>query len=131
MLLSLTILVAVNPVVAGATTKIWPPTATVSRDLVTTASRALEAEALVRGEPLRTLLLEWQRVAICEVNGDWSMRGPLYSGIGFSNATWLRYGGSRFAPVAGDATRDQQILVGMRVTGGQVPDQERCNPGGW
>lgn len=131
MLLSLMIPVAVCPVVAGAATKIWPPTATVSHDLVTTASRALEAEALVRGEPLRTLLLEWQRVAICEVNGDWSMRGPLYSGIGFSNATWLRYGGSRFARVAGDATRDQQILVGMRVTGGQVPDQEGCNPGGW
>jgi hypothetical protein len=104
----------------------------VLHDLVATAaSRALDAEALVRGETLHRLLREWQRVAICEVNGNWSMTGPVYSGIGFSNATWWQYGGTRFAPLAGEATRDQQILVGMRVTRGQVPDQGGCHPGGW
>ncbi len=74
---------------------------------------------------------EWQQVAICEVSGDWDMVGPVYSGIGFANGTWSRYGGHRYAPLAGDASRDQQILIGMRVTHGQVPDQDGCSPYGW
>ncbi len=77
------------------------------------------------------LRAEWQQVAICEVGGDWKMVGSWYSGIGFLNSTWTEYGGTRFAPVAGRATRDQQILIGMRVTGGYVPDQNGCSPTGW
>jgi hypothetical protein len=95
------------------------------------ASRALDAEALVHGVSVPHLLAQWQRVAICEVNGNWSMTGPVYSGIGFSNATWFEFGGARFAPLAGEATRDQQILIGMRVTHGWVPDQTGCSPTGW
>jgi hypothetical protein len=74
---------------------------------------------------------KWQQVAICEVSGNWAMVGPTYSGIGFANGTWSQYGGHQFAPVAGEATRDQQILVGMRVTHGQIPDQNGCSPYGW
>lgn len=59
------------------------------------------------------------------------MTGPVYSGIGFSNATWSQYGGSRYAEVAGEATRAQQILIGMKVTHGWVPDQAGCSPTGW
>ena len=77
------------------------------------------------------LRAEWQHVAICEVAGNWSMEGPFYSGIGFANSTWLEYGGTQFAPLAGEAPRDAQILIGMRVTGGWVPDQNGCAPGGW
>lgn len=77
------------------------------------------------------LRAEWQHVAVCEVGGNWSMQGPIYSGIGFANSTWLEYGGTQFAPLAGEAPRDAQILVGMRVTGGWVPDQNGCSPGGW
>jgi hypothetical protein len=131
------LLSVVSPIVllsppASAAVVSKPPKPAVHRDLVVTAaSRALAAEALVRGVSLRALLSEWQRVAICEVNGNWSMTGPVYSGIGFSNATWYEYGGRNFAPLAGDATRDQQILIGMKVTRGWVPDQDGCNPGGW
>jgi hypothetical protein len=124
-------LVLVAPLASAAVVS-RPPKPVVHHDLVAmAASRALAAEALVRGETIHTLLTAWQRVAICEVNGNWSMIGPVYSGIGFSNATWVQYGGERFAPLAGDATRDQQILVGMKVTRGQIPDQDGCNPGGW
>lgn len=124
-------LVLVAPLASAAVASRSPKTV-VRRDLVATAaSRALAAEALVRGQTIHSLLVAWQRVAICEVNGNWSMIGPVYSGIGFSNATWVQYGGDHFAPLAGEATRDQQILVGMRVTGGQIPDQDGCNPGGW
>jgi Transglycosylase-like domain len=69
---------------------------------------------------------KWQNVANCEVGGNWSMTGPVYSGIGFLNVTWSRYGGTQYAPVAGQATRDQQILIGMKVTNGWIPDQHGC-----
>ncbi len=124
-------LVFVAPLASAAVAS-RPTRPVVRHDLIAVAaSRALAAEALVRGETIRTLLVEWQRVAICEVNGNWSMTGPVYSGIGFSNATWVQYGGARFAPLAGDATRDQQILVGMKVTRGRIPDQDGCDVGGW
>lgn len=94
-------------------------------------TRTLIHEASARRLSLPGLLAAWQHVAVCEVNGDWSMVGPTYSGIGFSNATWSQYGGGRYAPLAGEATRFQQIVVGMRVTGGWIPDQDGCDPGGW
>jgi len=77
------------------------------------------------------LRTEWQQVAICEVGGNWAMMGPAYSGIGFLNATWNAYGGARYAPLAGQATRDEQILIAMKVTSGRVPDQNGCSPTGW
>jgi transglycosylase-like protein len=83
------------------------------------------------GVTVGQLRQEWQNVAECEVGGNWSMTGPVYSGIGFLNATWSSYGGRQFAPLAGQATRDEQIVVAMRVTGGWVPDQHGCSPSGW
>lgn len=83
------------------------------------------------GVSVERLRQEWQSVAVCEVGGRWSMTGPTYSGIGFLNATWAAFGGRQYAPLAGQATRDQQILVAMRVTGGWVPDQNGCSPTGW
>ncbi|MBW4029419.1 MAG: transglycosylase family protein [Acidobacteria bacterium] len=80
---------------------------------------------------LEQLVAKWQRVAICEVNGNWSMKGPRYSGIGFSNATWVQYGGRHFAPTAGDATPVQQVAIGMRITRTWIPDQYGCSPVGW
>jgi len=77
------------------------------------------------------LRAEWQQVAICEVGGNWAMTGPAYSGIGFLNATWNAYGGTHYARLAGEATRDEQILIGMKVTNGRVPDQNGCSPTGW
>jgi hypothetical protein len=132
MLVSVVTPLALVAPLASAAVVSRPAKPVVRHDLVAlAASRALTAVALVRGETIHTLLVEWQRVAICEVGGDWSMTGPEYSGIGFSNATWVQYGGTRFAPLAGDATRDQQILVGMKVTRGQIPDQSGCDAGGW
>jgi hypothetical protein len=44
------------------------------------------------------------------------MRGPSFSGgVGFANSTWSSFGGTEFAPNAGDATREQQIIVAERV----------------
>jgi hypothetical protein len=80
---------------------------------------------------LQQIVAKWQRVAICEVNGNWKMKGPYYSGIGFSNATWNHFGGTQFGPLAGDATPVQQVLIGMRITQTWIPDQYGCSPVGW
>lgn len=58
----------------------------------------------------------WDRIAACETQGNWSMQGPSYSGgVGFANSTWSSFGGNEFAPNAGQATREQQIIVAERV----------------
>jgi hypothetical protein len=80
---------------------------------------------------LQQIVAKWQRVAICEVNGNWSMKGPMYSGIGFANTTWTHFGGGRFAASAGDASRVEQVLIGMKVTKTWIPDQYGCSPSGW
>ncbi len=91
----------------------------------------LSAVAATFQSTIGELRAKWQHVAVCEVGGNWSMVGSWYSGIGFLNSTWAAYGGTRFAPLAGQATRDQQILIGMKVTNGWVPDQYGCSPNGW
>jgi len=58
----------------------------------------------------------WDRMAACETGGNWSMTGPRYSGgVGFYNGTWDAWGGREFAPLAGQATREEQIIVANRV----------------
>jgi hypothetical protein len=67
----------------------------------------------------------WDRIAACETQGNWSMRGPSFSGgVGFANSTWSSFGGTEFAPNAGDATREQQIIVAERV-------RSRVGMGAW
>ena len=107
-----------------------PPDVAV-RVVINPTVRALVVDATSMGVSVRELRAEWQDVAICEVGGNWSMTGPRYSGIGFSNATWSAYGGTKYAPLAGQASVIEQIVIGMKVTGGWVPDQFGCNPGGW
>jgi len=72
----------------------------------------------------------WQKVAICEEGGDWSFQGSVYSGgLGMLNSTWVAYGGLEFAPNAGLATIDQQIIVAKRIQT-NPPDQNGCS-GSW
>jgi Transglycosylase-like domain len=58
----------------------------------------------------------WDAVAACETQGNWGMRGSSYSGgLGFANAAWSAFGGHEFAPNAGQATREEQIVVAERI----------------
>jgi hypothetical protein len=58
----------------------------------------------------------WDAIAACETQGNWSMQGSAFSGgVGFSNAAWDSFGGHEFAPNAGQATREQQIVVAERI----------------
>ena len=60
--------------------------------------------------------VNWDGIARCETAGNWQMRGSSFSGgLGFYNGTWNSFGGRQFAPNAGMASREQQIVVAERV----------------
>jgi Transglycosylase-like domain len=60
--------------------------------------------------------VDWDGIARCETGGNWSMQGSSFSGgLGFANTTWRSFGGGEFAANAGQASREQQIVVAERV----------------
>jgi hypothetical protein len=60
--------------------------------------------------------VNWDGIARCETGGNWSMHGSSFSGgLGFYNGTWSAFGGRQFAANAGDASREEQIVVAERV----------------
>lgn len=70
--------------------------------------------------------VNWNAIAFCETEGNWQMSGPRYSGgVGFANSTWTgamhgkwiwsNYRDLGFAENAGDASREEQIIVAERV----------------
>jgi uncharacterized protein YabE (DUF348 family) len=62
---------------------------------------------------------KWDQLAECESGGRWDTvdSGPdgYDGGLGIYRGTWRAFGGTEFAPNAGLATREQQIIVGMRI----------------
>jgi uncharacterized protein YabE (DUF348 family) len=62
---------------------------------------------------------KWDELANCESGGRWDTvdSGPdgYDGGLGIYRGTWKAFGGTEFAPNAGLATREQQIIVGMRI----------------
>ncbi|USQ84724.1 transglycosylase family protein [Streptomyces phaeoluteigriseus] len=65
----------------------------------------------------------WDKVAACESTNDWNINtgNGYYGGLQFTQSTWEAYGGTRYAPRADLATKDQQIAVAERVLDGQGP----------
>jgi uncharacterized protein YabE (DUF348 family) len=61
----------------------------------------------------------WDELAQCESGGRWDTVDPnpngYDGGLGIYVKTWLAFGGGEFAPRAGYATREQQIIVGQRI----------------
>jgi len=59
----------------------------------------------------------WDSLAQCEAGGNWSINsGNGYSGgLQFAHSTWRGHGGGEFAPMAYQASREQQIVVAERV----------------
>jgi len=69
----------------------------------------------------------WSRVAMCEEGGNWQTEGSRFSGgLGITRANWVIYGGLQYAPSAGEATPDQQIMVAERIQY-SPPDQYGCS----
>jgi uncharacterized protein YabE (DUF348 family) len=58
----------------------------------------------------------WDKMAECETGGNWAAPGPTYQGgLGIWYGNWTHYGGRQFAPTAGQATREEQIIVAERI----------------
>ncbi|MFN8028327.1 MAG: ubiquitin-like domain-containing protein [Acidimicrobiia bacterium] len=61
----------------------------------------------------------WDELARCESGGRWdtidSNPDGYDGGLGIYVGTWRAFGGLEFAPRAGYATREEQIIVGMRI----------------
>ncbi|MEU9332796.1 transglycosylase family protein [Streptomyces sp. NPDC048290] len=65
----------------------------------------------------------WNKVAACESTSNWSINtgNGYFGGLQFSQSTWEAYGGTRYAPRADLASKDQQIAVAEKVLDGQGP----------
>jgi len=61
----------------------------------------------------------WDALAQCESGSRWGTVDPVADGydggLGIYRGTWRAFGGLEFAPNAGLATREQQIIVGQRI----------------
>jgi len=61
----------------------------------------------------------WDELAQCESGGRWDTvdqgSDGYDGGLGIYRGTWRAFGGLQYAPNAGLATREQQIIVGMRI----------------
>jgi hypothetical protein len=58
----------------------------------------------------------WDRMAQCETGGNWEHSGPTWSGgLGIYRGTWREAGGTDFAPLPRDASREEQIIVAERI----------------
>lgn len=63
----------------------------------------------------------WDRLAQCESTGNWAANtGNGFSGgLQFTKSTWNAFGGGKYAPVAHQASRSEQIAVAEKVLAGQ------------
>lgn len=65
----------------------------------------------------------WDRLAQCESGGNWAINtgNGYYGGLQFSAGTWRAYGGTQYAELPHQATREQQIAIATKLrdaTGG-------------
>ncbi|MCU1680067.1 MAG: transglycosylase [Amycolatopsis sp.] len=63
----------------------------------------------------------WDRIAACESGGNWAINtgNGYYGGLQFDKQTWNAYGGSQYAALPSQATREQQISVAEKVRDGR------------
>jgi uncharacterized protein YabE (DUF348 family) len=59
----------------------------------------------------------WDRLAVCESGGNWAADtgNGYYGGVQFDRQTWRANGGTDYAPLASQATREEQIAVAQKV----------------
>jgi len=59
----------------------------------------------------------WDLIAQCKVGGNWSINSGngYYGGLQLDAGTWRTYGGTTYAPLPSDASREQQITIGEKV----------------
>ncbi|MEU9700623.1 transglycosylase family protein [Streptomyces sp. NPDC047981] len=100
--------------------------------LTVTAGGAGIALPLVAAGAAQAASLDvWEKVAACESSSNWRINtgNGYFGGLQFSQSTWERYGGTRYAPRADLASKDQQIAIAEKVLKGQGPDAwPTCSP---
>ncbi|MEV3987756.1 transglycosylase family protein [Streptomyces sp. NPDC049837] len=92
--------------------------------LTVTASGAGMALPLIgAGQAHAASVDVWEKVAACESTNNWKINSGngFYGGLQFTQSTWEAYGGTRYAPRADLATKDQQIAIAEKVLKGQGP----------
>ncbi|MGI5126128.1 transglycosylase family protein [Pseudonocardia sp. CA-107938] len=59
----------------------------------------------------------WDRLAHCEATGNWAINtgNGYYGGLQFDAGTWRAFGGTDYAPLPHQATREEQIAIATKV----------------
>jgi uncharacterized protein YabE (DUF348 family) len=59
----------------------------------------------------------WDLLAACEATGNWAINtgNGYYGGLQFDAGTWRAYGGTEYAPLPHQATREEQIAIAVKV----------------
>ena len=85
------------------------------------ATAALATTALISPIASAAPDSDWDRLAQCEAGGNWHINtgNGYYGGLQFNPGTWRAYGGTEFAPLPHQATREQQIAIAERTLAGQ------------
>lgn len=70
----------------------------------------------------------WDKVAQCESGGNWSTNtgNGYYGGLQFSNSSWAAAGGTKYAPRADQASKEQQIAAAEQLLKIQGPGAWSC-----
>ncbi|MFD5826930.1 transglycosylase family protein [Lentzea sp. NPDC060358] len=63
----------------------------------------------------------WDRLAGCEAGGNWAINtgNGYYGGLQFNASTWAAYGGTAYAALPHQATREQQIAIATKLRDGR------------
>lgn len=99
--------------------------------VTTTTETKIEIPVVNVGLVPRSIVLKWEKVAVCETGYNWTLRGSLYSGgLGITNYNWVAYGGRKFANNEADASIEEQVYIATKInSSGYVPDQYGCGHG--
>ena len=126
-----------SPGTAGERTRVFSTVVVDGREV----SRVLASESITREPVAETVAVgtkkrpaaaapsgtapaggAWAALAQCESGGNWHINtgNGYYGGLQFSTQSWLGAGGGAYAPVASEATPEQQIAVAenLRANGG-------------
>ncbi|WP_394613979.1 transglycosylase family protein [Lentzea sp. JNUCC 0626] len=59
----------------------------------------------------------WDKLAKCEAGGNWAINtgNGYYGGLQFSASTWAAHGGTAYAQLPHQATREQQIAIATKL----------------
>lgn len=108
------------------TTTTVAPTTTIPPTTTTTHVHAesVESEPVAPVAPNNSRDVNWDAIAECESNGNWSTNtgNGYYGGLQFAHSTWLAYGGGQYADNAHLTSRGNQIAVASGMGLGHWPN---------